>query len=214
MKKLFVTACIVMLAVTASAQITWNAKIGGGISSCPTDEDAIKVSGRFVGKVGVGIEYPFSANFSLMPSLELAMKGTEWKYEDSSSSYRMENKINLFYLQIPGMDAYRINLSDDWNLTIKAGPYGAFGLFGNIDYSGYDHGESYSGSTTKVFSGSREKARRFDVGLDVGIDFEYHRFVFGFEYERGFINLFGNANNGIDIKVYNQAFYGTIGWKF
>ena len=72
---------------------------------------------------------------------------------------------------------------------------------GTLDiFSSFDMGSS-------DFTGDR-----FDVGVDVGIDFEYHRFVFGVEYERGFINFFPKIKSAA--KVYNQAFYATIGYKF
>ena len=57
-----------------------------------------------------------------------------------------------------------------------------------------------------------EPGPRFDVGIDIGIDFEYHRFVIGAEYERGFMNFFPKGD-GV-AKVYNQAFYVTVGYKF
>ena len=54
-----------------------------------------------------------------------------------------------------------------------------------------------------------EGANRFDVGLDLGVDFEYHRFVFGVEYELGFVSI----TKG-DGALRNGAFYATVGWKF
>ena len=54
-------------------------------------------------------------------------------------------------------------------------------------------------------------AKRFDAGIDVGIDFEYHRFVIGAEFERGFVSF---APEESEFNVYNQAFYLTIGYKF
>ena len=112
----------------ASAQITWNAKLGAGVSSCTTSGDA-EIKSHFVGKIGIGIEYPLSANFSLMPSLEFAMKGAK---DDKS------NELNSNYLQVPVMGAYRINLNDSWNLTIKAGPYFAYGLSAKMKSQGYE----------------------------------------------------------------------------
>ena len=41
------------------------------------------------------------------------------------------------------------------------------------------------------------------------VDFEYHRFVFGVEYELGFVSI----TKG-DGALRNGAFYATVGWKF
>lgn len=187
MKKLFVLAFAMAMTLTASAQITWNAKLGGGMSMCVGD-DVVDFKGKFVGKAGVGLEKPITANFSLMPSLEFAMKGTAFK-GISDDTY------SLNYIQIPVLGAYRLNLSDGWNFVLKAGPYFAYGISGK--YGDYDPFKDFN-------------TKRFDAGVDVGVDFEYHRYVFGMEYERGFVSF--NKDSSFDI--FNQALYATVGYKF
>ena len=216
MKKYFVLVCAAMLATVASAQITWNAKLGGGFSSCTTDGSA-DLKSHFVGKVGVGIEYPVTPNLSLMPSLEVAMKGAKSTITEFGSTYswKSEEELNLFYLQIPVLVAYRINLNDDWNLTVKAGPYFGYAVSGELeeDYSSSGMGSANGKHTYDIFSSSDmdgDEAQRFDAGVDVGVDLEYHRFVVGLEYERGFLNF----SPGSSDKIYNQAFYLTVGYKF
>ena len=206
MKRLFVLAFAMAMTMVASAQITWNAKLGGGLAFCAGMNDEGDTKAIFVGKVGIGIEYPLSTNFSLMPSVEFAMKGAKWEYE--GPAYSLEETLKPLYVQIPILGAYRFNLNNDWNMALKAGPYFAYGISGNVEAKG-----SYSGGSISededLFSDL--DAKRFDAGVDVGLDFEYHRFVFGLEYERGFISF---APDDADINVYNQAVYVTIGYKF
>lgn len=178
MKRFLSLVCVAMLAMAASAQITWNAKGGFGVATC-YGGDTEGLENHLVSKIGAGIEYPLTSNISLMPSLEFAWKGTE---SDGSS-------LDLYYLQVPVVAAYRMNLTNTWNLALKAGPYFAFKISDSID-------------------GDRFGGKSFDAGLDVGIDFEHHRFVFGVEAEAGVCKIV----NGIDAK--NLAFYATIGWKF
>jgi hypothetical protein len=190
MKKLFCLICVAMFAVTASAQVTWNMKGGFGVATCyGSDTDGLK--SHLVGKIGVGLEYPLSSNVSLMPSLEFAWKGTEMKDDDFKTT------LDLYYLQVPVVFAYRMNLADAWNMTLKAGPYFAYAVSDK-----YKMESSYGN-----YDGSAE-VKKFDAGLDAGIDFEYHRFVFGVEAELGFLKLDGDSN------VKNLAFYATLGWKF
>lgn len=184
MKRLFCLACIAMMTVAVSAQITWNAKGGVGVATCyGSDSEGLK--SHVVGKVGAGIEYPLCSNVSLMPSLEVAWKGA--KVEDWGT-------LDLYYLQVPIVAAYRVNLTDSWNTTLKAGPY-----FG---YAVSDKFKSNDWGTVDV------DAKKFDAGLDAGIDFEHHKFVFGVEAEMGFLKLFEGGS------IKNLAFYATIGWKF
>ena len=207
MKRFFMFAFAIAMTMAVSAQVTWNVKLGGGFAMCAggnTDEGDMK--GKIVGKIGLGLEKPLSANFSLMPSLELAMKGTKWETSESGFSY--EETYSPLYIQLPILGAYRFNLNDDWNLTLKAGPYFAYGISGSVDakvdVSGYSVSED-----ADLFSDL--DAKRFDAGIDIGIDFEYHRFVFGFEYERGFTSF---APSESDVDIYNQAVYVTVGYKF
>lgn len=182
MKRFLSLVCVVMLAMAASAQITWNAKGGFGLATCyGGDTEGLK--SHLVSKIGAGMEYPFSSNLSLMPSLEFAWKGTK---SDGVT-------LDLYYLQVPIVAAYRMNLTDEWNLALKAGPYFAYAVSDKV--SDGDYSESFG-------------ANEFDAGLDAGLDFEHHRFVFGVEAEMGFLKLM----DGLSAK--NLAFYATIGWKF
>ena len=202
MKKLFILVCVALFAGTASAQITWNMKAGAGIAHC-YGSDAWHLSPHFVGKIGAGIEKPFTSNWSLMPSLELAWKGAKYDIEISYSgpggSYSYDGySLNLFYLQIPVVAAYRLNLSDKWNLTLKAGPYVACAVSGKI----HEEGEKFN-----IF-GSDGAGKRLDLGLDFGVDCEYQRYVFGVEYELGFLDMVDEGS------IKNGAFYVTVGYKF
>lgn len=191
MKKVLFLLVMAVAAISASAQITWNAKGGVGIAHCWGDADGL--SSHFVGKIGAGIEKPLTSNWSLMPSLEVAWKGC--KFEGG--------KVDIFYVQVPVLAAYRLNLNDSWNMTLKAGPYIGVGVYGNVKADG--------GGSENLFSNG---GKRLDAGLDLGIDFEYHRFVFGVEYELGFTPLLKDDSDGETYSVRNAAFYATVGYKF
>ena len=207
MKKILCFLVVAMFAITASAQITWNAKAGFGISSCILSDGGEGSKPHFVGKIGVGMEYPFSANFSLMPSAEFAYKGAKFSYNESDKGigYSSKETIDIFYFQIPVLAAYRFNLTDRLNLVAKAGPYFAFGLGGSVNFS---DSESYK-AKAGVFS-DEIGGKRFEVGLDFGVDLEFRRFVVGAEYEFGLTPLV--KEEGASAK--NSAFYVTVGYKF
>lgn len=210
MRKFITLVCVAFLATAAQAQITWNVKGGIGAATCHGDVE--DMSNHLVGKLGVGIEKPISKNWSIMPSLELAWKGAEYKLEEEG----YKETLDIFYLQVPIMAAYRINLNDSWNITLKAGPYFAYGLSGKMKGSVDSEYGSYSWDENifkdRVYEDGKEvvkAGKRFDAGLDFGVDFEYHRFVFGAEYELGLLKF---APDDADVK--NAAAYFTVGYKF
>lgn len=209
MKKILSLVCVAMFTLYASAQVTYNVKLGGGMawnsfSESPnggTDNKAI-----FVGKVGAGIELPISQNFSVMPSLELALKGGKLQFDDETQ------KINTIYIQLPVMAAYRFALSDRLNMTVKAGPYFAYGLSGKGKYNDGEDSDEFDIFSDKDMGGNA--ANRFDIGGIAGVDFEYHRFVVGAEFEYGFTDFYKRNNQGYSCKMKNMAAYVTVGYKF
>lgn len=206
MKKLISIIVVLFATMTVNAQVTFNLKGGIGMASCIGSGDTSNSKLTFVAKFGGGIETPISQNLSFMPSLEVAWKGGKYDIYDGTGT------INLVYLQIPAVFAYRFNVNDRLNMTVKAGPYAAFALSGNMkqDYVLGAMAYNYDVNIFKENGQSITKAaNRFDVGLDVGLDFELHRFVLGLEYELGFISFAPNDN-----KLKNQAFYLTVGYKF
>ncbi len=214
MKRLFSIVAMVFVTMAASAQITWSVKAGLGLSACTGDVD---MDNSLVGRIGVGIEKPLTANWSLMPSLELAIKGGKMEeiYEDTYTygiSYGgWREEISIYYLQLPVLAAYRLNLNDSWNMTIKAGPYFAYALFGNGEYEEKYYGEWEGSDNFDIFGSDGYGLNRFDFGLDLGVDFEHHRYVFGLEYEFGLTNMFKGSDEG---KLKNAAGYITVGYKF
>ena len=217
MKRLLILVFAMSMTIAVTAQITWNAKLGGGFAMCVSDNKKDDLKSKFVGKIGVGIEKPLSANFSLMPSLEVAMKGTRWLYRDDNyidnNGFSYEETLSPIYIQIPLLGAYRFYLDGYWNLTLKLGPYFAYGIGGKIEGSGNGNTDNVSYTTSTngdMFSDRYGTKQRFDAGVDVGLDFEYHRFVFGIEYERGFVSY---STYYMNSDIINQAAYITIGYK-
>lgn len=212
MKKIFVLLCVTVFALTASAQVTWNVKAGIGSAWCAIDAPGNNGSSKahIVGKLGVGLETPLTENFSLMPSLEFAVKGSKREYTWNDAS--LSEKVNLTYIQLPIMAAYRFNATDRLNIVAKLGPYFAYALSGKVKDTYID---DYSNDTDyfDIFEDG-EGGKRFDAGLIIGVDFEFNRFVAGLEYERGFTNLLDFTDDEGSVKIKNSAIYLTVGYKF
>lgn len=211
MKKIFVLLCVTVFALTASAQVTWNIKAGIGSAWCAIDAPGNNGSSKahIVGKLGVGLETPLTENFSLMPSFEFAVKGCNREYSRNGASLG-NDKVNLTYIQLPIMAAYRFNATDRLNIAAKLGPYFAYALSGKYKGTYIEDNQNYNDDYDIFEDG--EGGKRFDAGLIIGVDFEFNRFVAGLEYERGFTNLFDSTED--EVKIKNSAIYLTVGYKF
>lgn len=223
MKKLFLSLVLLCACGSISAQVTWNVKGGIGFSSFWLSETGMDVKSKMVWRLGVGIETPLTHDLLFMPSLEIAQKGAKMETpddpdDDPSSSYyfHYEDDARLTYLQIPLLLAYRIPLGTV-NATFKAGPHIAYALSGKMK-SNYVDGRTSGTESINLFDlddyEEDVKSSRLDVGITVGVGFEYHRAELGIELEQGFTNMFELKDEYDKNYIKNTALYITLGYKF
>lgn len=193
MKKVFMMVALALTTLTMSAQedSKWTVNAGVGLSSVVgSDTDGAGVKNIFSYKVGLSYDLGIGENFSIIPGVEFATKG----YKEDA----IDGNISMSYLQVPIFAAYKFNVSDNMKLAIKAGPYVSYGLFGS-DIMWYDDYEEQN-----VF----DAFERFDAGVIAGVALDFEQFTVGVEYSRGLTKL------DSDLKIYNQAFGVTFGYKF
>lgn len=161
------------------------------------DSDGSKtlVGGRF----GFGIEYQFNDLVSLQPTLYLSHKGV--KYGQDAANV----KVHEWYLDMPIDVQLRFNVADNTNLTVAAGPYLAYGIFGKTKGTGSFYGEKITGDTDTFGDNG---IRRFDCGLNFELGLEFGQFLVGGSYELGLNKLTS------DVKCYNSNFSINVGYKF
>ena len=204
MKRRIIILLVVFTSTVASAQVAWNIKVAGGYAMFTGGGNNGDLKGTMVGKVGIGLEIPLTRDLSFMPSLEFAMKGAKWSFSDYYGT--QDETYSMSYIQLPILLGCRLNLSKSWNVNLKAGPYLAYGVKGKVNIE-HDCSETHYREEGDMFSDLG--MGRFDYGVDVGVDFENHRFVIGLDYQKGFSSL--NYN---DTSVTNQVIYASLGFKF
>ena len=196
MKRIILLVCLIAGTLGAYSQVTWNLKAGAGLSALEGTNYEGDNSIRIVGKIGVGMEVPLNRNLSFMPSLEFAMKGGKWSFENVNHN----ETFSAYYVQIPILVGYRFFLGKSWNMVFKAGPYVAYGLFGNVNVDNPYYSESGDLFGDVGFS-------RLDLGAEIGMDFECRKFVIGFDIEKGL-----RGHEVIHVIKHNAA-YINIGFK-
>jgi len=192
MKKIFAVVALALMTLTVSAQedskITLRA--GVGLSSVVGSDADTKTI--FAYKVGASYDLGLSENFFIIPGVEFVTKGYK--------SDVVDGNISMSYLQIPVFAAYKLPISDNMKIALKAGPYIGYGIFGSdIKW--------YGGGTTNVFD-SDGGYDRFDAGVIIGASLDFDQYTIGAEYSRGLKKL------DSDYSAYNQAFGLVFGYKF
>ena len=135
------------------------------------------------------------------PGLELQFKGGKLTRSGTSST------LNLIYVEVPVMVAYRIQLNDKWAIQPALGPFFSFGVSGTLK-------QSYMGQTQSGdLFGSNGALKRGDVGFKIALGALLNRIYFGFGYDLSFVNLPKNYTKG-DPKLRNGSFYISAGYNF
>ena len=177
----------VALNVSAQDDSKFNWKVGVGLSNLVGSDAGVKTSFSF--KLGAGYEFPVSESFSIEPAVMLDNKG--FKIEGFSGY------VTRYFLEVPVLAAYKINLNNNCQLVINAGPYVAYGLFGSdVEWS--------NGDKTNVF----DACNRFEAGIEAGAKVVFERMSVGVDFNRAFTKAID------DVKAYSQVFGLTLGRTF
>jgi len=192
---------------------TFGVKAGMNLSNTTTDDYDPKVGFN----IGGTVEYNLGHNFFLGSGLEFTTKGakasmnyTDLDFVDGKYTGRIKNSLNLMYLQLPLTVGYRLPVSDNLNITFRAGGYVAYGLTirGKCKYNGIvtePDGEKRDWNfEIKYKSFDYANIKRFDFGLLGSVGVEFNKFSVNLGYEYGLRNLEG-------MPLENNPSYGQSG---
>lgn len=193
MKKflIMVVFALTTLNISAQEESRFNFNAGIGMSSVVGSDADTKLTIAY--KVGLTYDLKAAENFYVIPGIEFVAKGFK--------SDNVNGTVNMSYIEVPIVAAYKFNIADGMRLVIKIGPYAAYGIFGS-DLEFYNNGKKIN-----IFD-KDDGLKRFDAGALGGIGLEFEQFTIGAEYSRGFIKLDSNYTQ------YNQAFGLVFGYKF
>lgn len=192
MKKflIMVVFALTTLNISAQEESRFNFIAGVGMSSVVGSDADTKLTIAY--KVGLLYDLKAAENFYVIPGIEFVAKGFK--------SDNVDGAVNMSYIEIPIVAAYKFDIADGMKLVIKAGPYAAYGIFGSdLEFK--------NGKKINIFD-KDDGIKRFDAGALGGIGLEFEQFTIGAEYSRGFIKLDSNYTQ------YNQAFGLVFGYKF
>jgi hypothetical protein len=234
MKKVVVFVLLMMSIGSLKAQ--WSVTPEVGVTATQRAEN-MNDEWRGGWKLGVGIEYvlnELNEHFSLKSGLYYMQRGSSYNYwygqyptYDYMGDYSYPNyssylsgRTNNHFLQVPIMTKYSWNLTEDVKITVATGPYIAFNIgndwewssFSNISYGdnnyqggyGYGYGYNYEG---RYEAG---RVRSFDWGFSSSVGIEIKNWV---------------ANCGYDVSLTKESWWNearpnyrtfslSVGYKF
>ena len=221
MKKIFfVDILSTLLAGAVSAQPRIGVTAGGTASNISRDNGQFtaRCDWRFGFEAGVVADFGITNNFSVIPELLFAQRGTINTMRDKST-------YTLNYLQLPVNFAYKLNVGHNSKLMVFAGPYAGYGLSGSL--KGPVHisvgNESLGSIDIKIPFEFQTKEQDYenleelkmyfkplDFGINAGLGYEVGNMFFKAQYNHGFTNYSNDKN--VSFKNLNISI--SIGYFF
>lgn len=200
-------------AVPGFAQQHFVFRVGGGIAS--NYGGSTRNVGAF--NIGLGYEYELDQKWSVEPSVLFFSKG--WKertqtvparddngnlvYDDNGNQVfgKKGTKSYAYYVEVPLVVNYYIHLSSPHYLNLTAGPYAAIGVGGNTETYGDTDRQGAQRLYYKKKTFDIDGVHRFDVGLTMGVGYEYDRRInLSLNADLGLLNV--NATGGKNYSLF------------
>lgn len=203
MKKIMLTAVAVMAFAFSNAQETrFGVKAGANLSNFSGDvEDTKSLFGFHVGGFA---EFKLSDKFAIQPELLFSTQGA--KSEESGDGFKVENKSNLSYINVPVMAKYYIVEK----FSVEAGPQ--IGFLVSAKEKSEATIEGLGSVSTDEDAKDFYESINFGVNFGAGYDFTENLSV-GLRYNLGLSNI-AKTEDGEDFKVNNNVFSLSVGYKF
>lgn len=202
-------------------------KAGFNLSNA-TVNDARGTASKAGYHIGGTFEHPLSERFLIQSGLLFSSKGSKVHVLNGShyipSPPDDTHTFNELYVMLPIYGAYKLNVTNDFNITFGVGPYFGYGIGGKTKQK-LNSGSWIDGITeiewetfgNGVYDQSRDwlhgtTLKRLDVGAGANIDFEYHKFVLSVGYEQGLRNI-AVQENAPGLSYRNNVVQVSIGYK-
>lgn len=226
------TSCYLVNVSAQTRPITLGVRAGVNFSNSSTtiDEQSYELNGKD-GKtgflLGITADFKISETLYFQSGLSFTTKGVIFKEEntyvhgmDPNNRRNRELKVNLSYIQLPLMGAYKAKLSSNTKLVISAGPYLAYGIGGKIkSNSTFTSGGGYQPNDDDLNSFGERTFKRFDFGLGTGVGLEFKSYCLNFNYEWGLSNINRDSHDSDIVPLFHKGYKNrnaslTLGYKF
>jgi opacity protein-like surface antigen len=186
-------------------------RVGGSLSSSTLKGAGKRVMPGY--QVELTAEYALSEAAFLQTEASFTTKGVILRGTENiegGGTGRWSQRFNLQYIQVPVMIAYKLEMDTDFHIYLRAGFYGAYGIGGKTTYKGAGKIEQDSFGDNGL--------KKFDMGARFGSGLEFEKYIVGFDFEYGFLDLSRGKNDLSPLlengKFRNKGISLSVGYKF
>lgn len=141
-------------------------------------------------QLGLVVEHKISENLYIEPGFIYSKKGSNFIFLDKI-------QYNVNYFDLPINLVRKINVADDLNISLKAGPYIGLAFSGKIRSAFLNNGQELIDIGNNP---NTDVLKPFDLGITIGTSIDYKKATFGLQYSHSLNNLSPDVPNNIIIK--------------
>lgn len=155
-------------------------------------------------RIGVGVDIPLTGWVSFQTGLNWTSKGAKYSLVGDT-----KQTVNQNYFEMPILAAFHIGTPKNFDVVIAGGGYIGYGIVGKTEQKADDVTSSWATfndaclNNVKIWDG----LRRFDAGIQAGINLDFRHYLVGVEGEFGLARMWKNGPR-------NLAIFATVGYKF
>lgn len=205
MKKLVLSALLLVTFQFANAQFDLGPKVGFTASTLTVNQDSIE--NGFRNNFLFGVFARLGDKVHLQPEIIWYTKGTVFKPIDLNSPLPVEQEITLSGIEVPVQIGFKLIDLELLNLRVFGGPSANFIVNKQIQ-------TNQGGSFTNPIKESDISDIHWGLKLGAGLD--VLMFAVDVKYSMGLNNIIGTVNiggNPVQFDSRSQAFEVSIGWK-
>ena len=197
MKKVLLSAVIILMASATFAQFTIGPKIGLTMSKLKTNFPDIKEEAKSGFQFGAFVR--IGKKLYVQPELMFVTKGGIIRSETGLST---KTKVNLSTMQIPVMVGFKLLNLKVVNLRVMGGPALSFVTNKEVTIS--------SSSVNQAFEGENIKDAIWSAQLGVGVD--VLMFTLDVRYEWGLNNIYDPPSGADNYDMKSNLWNISLGW--
>ncbi|MFR9523475.1 MAG: porin family protein [Rikenellaceae bacterium] len=128
-----------------------------------------------------------------------------------------DSKLTKYEFEIPVLVGYSVALSGPWSIHPVVGLYYSVAVDGKFEMGGEEfdpYKDELLQTLRDVEPTEQQLLHRSDFGMRVGVSVLYDRFMFGFNYDAGFTNLYSSSLRDQGYQAQSGCFTLQLGYNF
>ncbi len=167
--------------------------------------------------VGVTYSYPLSEVIPIYIEGDLNFQKRGARDNGFLTDAGQSSKLTKYEFQVPILLGFDAPLDRSWSVQSTVGLYYSVAVDGTFELAGEEF-DPYKNEMLQTLRDveptEQQLLHRSDFGIRVGVSLLYERYLFGFSYDAGLLNLYSRSLRDVGYKAQTGSFTLYLGCNF